>query len=103
MITSLDDIYFRFEEGYSEVEKLRLTKPELEDYLLKTIIKTLGSTKASKLHKTADLFAFGVDSLQGTRVRNMCQKELDLGNHVLGQNGMSLIVAILFVLSERLP
>lgn len=85
---SVDDIYSSFEAGHSNTAKLRLTKPELEDYLLETIIRTLGSTKAPKLNKTVDLFAFGVDSLQGTRVRNVCQKELDFGDHVLGQNGM---------------
>ncbi|KAJ3986293.1 L-aminoadipate-semialdehyde dehydrogenase [Lentinula detonsa] len=82
----IEDLYSRFEAGYSENEKLRLSKPELQDYILQTITRTLGSTKAAKLDKGADLFAFGVDSLQGTRVRNILQKELDIGNHVLGQN-----------------
>ncbi|KAJ3777681.1 L-aminoadipate-semialdehyde dehydrogenase [Lentinula raphanica] len=82
----IENIYFEFEAGPSEQEKLRLSRAELEDHILQTIIRTLGSTKASKLDKQADLFAFGVDSLQGTRVRNILQKELALGDHVLGQN-----------------
>ncbi|KAJ3895239.1 L-aminoadipate-semialdehyde dehydrogenase [Lentinula edodes] len=82
----IDGLYSRFEAGHSEDEKLLLSKPEVEDYLLQIITRTLGSTKASKLDKKADLFAFGVDSLQATRIRNICQKELDLGDHVLGQN-----------------
>ncbi|KIK50782.1 hypothetical protein GYMLUDRAFT_51012 [Collybiopsis luxurians FD-317 M1] len=84
---TIEDIYARFEAGQSDMEKIRhSTKAELEDYLLQTIIRTLGYRKASTLDKKADLFAFGVDSLQGTRVRNICQKELDLGDHALGQN-----------------
>ncbi|KAJ3966024.1 L-aminoadipate-semialdehyde dehydrogenase [Lentinula raphanica] len=82
----IENIYAKFEAGHSGQEKLRLSRSELEGHILQTIIRTLGSTKASKLDKQADLFAFGVDSLQGTRVRNILQKELDLGDHVLGQN-----------------
>ncbi|KAJ4473884.1 L-aminoadipate-semialdehyde dehydrogenase [Lentinula aciculospora] len=82
----IEDIYSRFDAGHSNDEKLYLSKAELEDYLLHTIAKTLGSTKAPKLDKKVDLFAFGVDSLQAIRVRNTCQKELDLDDHILGQN-----------------
>ncbi|KAK7454620.1 hypothetical protein VKT23_011373 [Stygiomarasmius scandens] len=82
----IENIYSRFEQGGSEVTKKRLNKYELEDYLLEALKKTIGPAKAAKLDKRVDLFALGVDSLQATRVRNMCQKELDLGDHVLGQN-----------------
>ena len=80
-------IYERFEHDGDEDKKLRLSKPELADYLFKVISKTLGPTKSADLTNTVDLFAFGVDSLQGTRIRNQLQKELDLGGQVLGQNG----------------
>ncbi|KZT08463.1 uncharacterized protein LAESUDRAFT_735996 [Laetiporus sulphureus 93-53] len=34
----------------------------------------------------ADLFAFGVDPLQATRIRNICQNELELNGRTFGQN-----------------
>jgi hypothetical protein len=63
-----------------------LSKIELEDFILKAIVQTLGASKAAYLSKTTDLFAFGVDSLQATRIRNICQKELELNGKTLGQN-----------------
>ncbi|KAI0726890.1 L-aminoadipate-semialdehyde dehydrogenase [Fomitopsis betulina] len=81
----IDDIYDRFENG-SDTNKLDLPQSELEDFILNAITQTLGSTKAAKLTKTSDLFAFGVDSLQATRIRNICQKELELNGRTLGQN-----------------
>ncbi|KAL1669339.1 hypothetical protein GGF50DRAFT_123191 [Schizophyllum commune] len=81
----IDKVYDRFEQG-SQAEKLRLSGPELEQFVFDTIAKTVGTTKASLLTRDIDLFAFGVDSLQGTRIRNTLQKSLDLGDQVLGQN-----------------
>lgn len=86
LILAVDRIYAQFENDDDGSEKLRLERPELEDYILKTIAKTLGGVKATKLTKEVDLFAFGVDSLQGTRIRNALQKELDLNGASLGQN-----------------
>ncbi|KAK7060800.1 hypothetical protein VNI00_000533 [Paramarasmius palmivorus] len=84
----IEEIYARFEAGANDKQKLRIGSPEeLENYLLKTIAKAVGPIKAAKLTRDVDLFAFGVDSLQATRVRNSCWKELDLGGGVnLGQN-----------------
>lgn len=82
-----DDIYNRFENG-SGVTKLDLSRPELEDFIFNAITQTLGASKAAKLTKASDLFAFGVDSLQATRIRNICQKELELNGSTLGQNGV---------------
>ncbi|KIY43648.1 acetyl-CoA synthetase-like protein [Fistulina hepatica ATCC 64428] len=81
----IDSIYDRFERG-SAAEKLKLGPEELENFVLSTIAKTMGVSKAAKLTKDVDLFAFGVDSLQGTRIRNTLQKGLDLGGATLGQN-----------------
>lgn len=89
---SLERIYQRFEHDGEGIEKLRLSKPELVDYILKVIAKTLGPVKSANLTPTVDLFAFGVDSLQGTRIRNQLQKELELGGQVLGQNGKTCLV-----------
>ncbi|KZT19362.1 acetyl-CoA synthetase-like protein [Neolentinus lepideus HHB14362 ss-1] len=83
----IDSIYDRFEAG-AGTSKLPLStpKPELEDFILDTIAKTLGPTKSVKLTKSVDLFEFGVDSLQGIRVRNALQGSVEMGGAVLGQN-----------------
>jgi hypothetical protein len=80
-----DAIYDSFETGISAT-KLDLSKSELEGFILKAIAKTLGASKSIDLNKTTDLFAFGVDSLQATRIRNICQKEQELDGKTLGRN-----------------
>jgi len=81
----IDSVYDRFENG-TGVTKQDLAKPELEEFIYNAIVQTLGTTKAAKLTKSTDLFAFGVDSLQATRIRNICQKELELNGRTLVQN-----------------
>ncbi|KAJ7089700.1 L-aminoadipate-semialdehyde dehydrogenase [Mycena belliarum] len=82
----IDGIYQRFDQETDEGGKLQLAKPELEEYILKAIVKVLGPAKAANLNREVDLFSFGVDSLQGTRIRNVCQKDLFLAGNTLGQN-----------------
>ncbi|KAJ7493419.1 L-aminoadipate-semialdehyde dehydrogenase [Mycena galericulata] len=82
----IEGIYQRFEQEGDEGSKLRLAKPELEDFILNAIVKTLGPTRSANINRKVDLFAFGVDSLQGTRIRNICQKDLFLAGKTLGQN-----------------
>ncbi|EJD50787.1 L-aminoadipate-semialdehyde dehydrogenase [Auricularia subglabra TFB-10046 SS5] len=83
--TLIDDVYERFEKG-SGVEKQNLTGDALENFIFDTIVRTMGHIKGSQLTKDIDLFAFGVDSLQGTRIRNTLQQSLELGDKSLGQN-----------------
>ncbi|KAJ6496764.1 L-aminoadipate-semialdehyde dehydrogenase [Mycena vulgaris] len=82
----IEGIYQRFEQESDEGVKLKLSKPELEVFILDAIVRTLGPVKSANLDRKVDLFAFGVDSLQGTRIRNVCQKELFLSGQTLGQN-----------------
>ncbi|KAJ7918788.1 L-aminoadipate-semialdehyde dehydrogenase [Mycena leptocephala] len=82
----IEGVYERFEQEGDEASKLRLAKPELEEFILNAIVKALGPAKSANIDRTVDLFAFGVDSLQGTRIRNVCQKELFLAGNTLGQN-----------------
>ncbi|KAJ7257959.1 L-aminoadipate-semialdehyde dehydrogenase [Mycena haematopus] len=82
----IEGVYARFEQEGDEKSKLRLAKPELEAFIFNTIVKALGPAKSANLDSKVDLFAFGVDSLQGTRIRNVCQKELFLAGGTLGQN-----------------
>ena len=55
-------------------------------FLYETIIATLGENSTKGLTSDTDLFEFGVDSLQATRVRNVISKSLEMGNITLGQN-----------------
>ncbi|KAK0470220.1 L-aminoadipate-semialdehyde dehydrogenase [Desarmillaria tabescens] len=81
----IESIYARFDRTDVEVEKKTLPREELEAYIFDTIAKALGPSRSAKLDRKIDLFAFGVDSLQATRIRNSLQKELELGTHNLGQ------------------
>lgn len=51
-----------------------------------TIITALGDKGSENLTTTTDLFAFGVDSLQAARFRNVISKSLDLGGRPLRSN-----------------
>lgn len=96
----IDEIYECFERGGNGPgqPKARVeTQEEMEAFLTQTIGDVLGpSTTISsssgggrgELGPETDLFAYGVDSLQATRVRNVINKGLELGNHHvnLGQN-----------------
>ncbi|SJK99612.1 related to LYS2  len=81
----IESIYARFDQTDAEVEKRTLPREELEAYVFATIAKALGPGRSARLDRKVDLFAFGVDSLQATRIRNSLQKELELGTHSLGQ------------------
>ncbi|KAF9052348.1 L-aminoadipate-semialdehyde dehydrogenase [Hymenopellis radicata] len=81
----IDSIYKRFDRDDEEVEMKALNGLELEDYLYNTIATALGPSRSAKLDKKVDLFSFGVDSLQATRIRNSVQKEIELGGHSLSQ------------------
>ncbi|KIY64013.1 NAD(P)-binding protein, partial [Cylindrobasidium torrendii FP15055 ss-10] len=63
------------------------TGPALEDYLFETVSAVLGA-HATNLTRAADLFAFGVDSLNASRIHNRIQQGLDLG----GQHLSSTVV-----------
>ncbi|KAK8847380.1 hypothetical protein IAR55_005238 [Kwoniella newhampshirensis] len=83
----IDAIYDRFERGTGEPKKDITSKPEMEAFLTETILTALGEKASTGLTPTTDLFAYGVDSLQATRVRNVITKSLELGDNVkLGQN-----------------
>ncbi|KAK0470229.1 L-aminoadipate-semialdehyde dehydrogenase [Desarmillaria tabescens] len=81
----IESIYARFDQTDVKVEKKTLLRDELEAYICDTVAKALDPSLSAKLDRKVDLFAFGVDSLQATRIRNSLQKELELGTHNLGQ------------------
>jgi hypothetical protein len=87
----INDIYQRYESGNGVAKRKIDDQKEMEAFLTEAILEAIGKdSSASALGPTVDLFEFGVDSLQATRVRNTISKSLDLGvednNKILGQN-----------------
>ena len=82
----IDAIYERFERGTGEPKRDISSKPEMESFLTGTILKALGDKAGPDLSPSTDLFSYGVDSLQATRVRNVISKSLELGDAKIGQN-----------------
>jgi len=84
--TIINEIYDRFEKGTGAPKRVIEDKSEMEHFLRETILTALGDKAAPGLTSDTDLFAYGVDSLQATRVRNVISKSLELGTISLGQN-----------------
>lgn len=82
----INAIYERFEQGTGEPKQDISSKPEMESFLTSTILKALGDKAGPDLAPSTDLFSYGVDSLQATRVRNVITKSLELGDAKVGQN-----------------
>ena len=82
----INEIYDRFERGTGAPKRDINDKAEMEEFLKDTILGALGEKAVPGLESDTDLFSFGVDSLQATRVRNVISKSLELGNASLGQN-----------------
>lgn len=82
----IDGVYERFERGTGAPKRDINEQGEMEVFLAEAIRGALGDKAVSGLEPDTDLFSFGVDSLQATRVRNVVQKSLELGDATLGQN-----------------
>jgi NAD(P)-dependent dehydrogenase (short-subunit alcohol dehydrogenase family) len=82
----ISSIYDRFEIGSGAPKQNLTVQSDVEDFLMKTIVRALGEGSSAGLKIDTDLFAFGVDSLTATRVRNEIVKGLELGDVKLGQN-----------------
>ncbi|PNH39895.1 hypothetical protein VD0004_g7021 [Verticillium dahliae] len=80
--TIIDDVYKRFESP-GNAERLALEIPELQEYLTKLMSERVG---VEGLSVDTDFFAAGMDSLQAITARAHIMRELDLADHVLGQN-----------------
>lgn len=81
----IDAIYGRYETGSGQAKKDINDQVEMEAFLRETISDSIGP-KGSGLTKNTDLFAFGVDSLQAMKIRNIISRSLELGVEPLGQN-----------------
>lgn len=94
LLTTLpaESVYDRYASigtnGDSSTEpKLTYSPSELESYLTRVVYEILGDKLAQGLTTETDLFNFGVDSLQGARIRMKILKEIDVGNRPVGLNG----------------
>ncbi len=82
----IGEIYDCFENGNGQAKKVIETQQDMEAFLEDAVVTALGSKHTGKLSRDTDLFAYGVDSLQATRVRNVIMKSVELGGATLGQN-----------------
>jgi thioester reductase-like protein len=82
----INSIYDRFEKGTGAPKRHITSIDEMQSFLHTTISTALSAKASSDLTMSTDLFAYGVDSLQATRVRNDIIKSLELGDITLGQN-----------------
>jgi Phosphopantetheine attachment site len=81
--SGIDNLYERFEKGFSETGvKRAFNTSELEQYLL----DALQNIGVHGLTAQMDLFEAGVDSLQAITIRGLIRRELDLGNGGVSQN-----------------
>jgi hypothetical protein len=81
----IDAIYTRFEtpdEG-DQSQRQKFDLPGLQSYIAKLFNERV---RVKGLDLDTDLFAVGMDSLQAIATRGHIMREVDLGDHVLGQN-----------------
>lgn len=81
----INAVYERYESGSGQAKREITSQEEMQAFLHETISTAIGS-KGSDLTASTDLFAYGVDSLQAMKIRNVITKSLELGNKTLGQN-----------------
>lgn len=79
-------VYDRFEKGTGAPKRNITSTSEMQSFLHDLITTALGDKASSDLQPNTDLFSYGVDSLQATRVRNDIIKQAELGDVSLGQN-----------------
>ena len=80
-----DAVYDRYNSAASG-DKLKLDREALEQHVTQVISETIGNAKAAKIQPTTDLFNFGIDSLQSSRIRLLLVRSVDIGDNELSQN-----------------
>ncbi|KAJ5780425.1 hypothetical protein N7457_005585 [Penicillium paradoxum] len=73
----IKEVYAKFEGSGQEGGSLKLSVPELEDWLLSRFSKDLGITLSSA---EDDIFSAGVDSLQTTQIWRCIMRDINLGD-----------------------
>lgn len=82
----INAIYDRFENGVGVAKRDINDLGDMEKFITDTIQAALGTKALQVLTPSTDLFAFGIDSLQATRIRNVIGKSIELNGVILGQN-----------------
>jgi hypothetical protein len=84
--------YDQFETGTSVLNKVTVVSIEdAQEYVLRVVREIGSASKAGRgthvvINLDTDLFSYGVDSLQSTRIRNRLQAELELSGQELSSN-----------------
>lgn len=81
----IDSIYEKYSSS-GPAEKLALEEPELHVHILAIISRTVDEDKAKLITVDTDLFNFGIDSLQSSRIRLLLVRSIDTAGCELSQN-----------------
>jgi hypothetical protein len=82
---AIDNIYEKYSSS-NGFEKLQLDETELQKHVQTIVAETVGEAKAQQILPETDLFNFGIDSLQSSRIRLLLVRSVDTGEHDLSQN-----------------
>lgn len=81
----IDNIYETYNSS-SSADKLSLDMDGLQQHIHDILEQTVGSDKATHIKPNTDLFNYGIDSLQSSRIRLLLVRSVDTGGHELSQN-----------------
>ncbi|KAJ8588018.1 hypothetical protein M405DRAFT_934390 [Rhizopogon salebrosus TDB-379] len=84
----IDEIYRRLEGDVDGACKRRLNDEAEARMAIRDIIGKTVDRPIDNLQDDTDLFDFGLDSLQSSRIRNTIQREIDLCGHKLSPNAV---------------
>ncbi|KAG1808219.1 L-aminoadipate-semialdehyde dehydrogenase [Suillus subaureus] len=84
----INEVYKRLEGDIDEDGKRRLTDEVEARTAIKDIISKTVDRPIDNLEDDTDLFDFGLDSLQSSRIRNTIQREIYLGGKKLSPNAV---------------
>ncbi|KIJ67974.1 hypothetical protein HYDPIDRAFT_83419 [Hydnomerulius pinastri MD-312] len=82
----IDDVYKRLEGELGSEEKRHLSGEAEARAVVRELIGKTIERPIDNLEDNTDIFDFGLDSLQSTRIRNAIQREVDLGGQKLSSN-----------------
>jgi len=81
----INEVYETYNSS-SSTEKLSLDMEGLQQHIHSLLEQTVGTEKATNIKPDTDLFNYGIDSLQSSRIRLLLVRSIDTGGHELSQN-----------------
>ncbi|OAX43282.1 L-aminoadipate-semialdehyde dehydrogenase [Rhizopogon vinicolor AM-OR11-026] len=84
----INEVYKRLEGDVDEAGKRRLNSEADARMTVRDIIGRMVERPIDNLQDNTDLFDFGLDSLQSSRIRNAIQREIDLCGNKLSPNAV---------------